>query len=52
VKQGESPWEAVETGGSAFGEVSNTSKHRHVEMVLDARDNRRESVIKTQAGLS
>ncbi len=50
VKQGDSPWEAVESGCSSFEEVPNRSNQRPVEMVLDARDNRGETVRKTQAG--
>ena len=52
VERGETPWEAVETGYFAFGEVPRRSNRRHMEMVLDARDGCGEVVVKTQAGPS
>ena len=45
-------WEAVETGYFALEEVPERSNRRHVEMVLDARDRRGETVMKTQGGPS
>ena len=42
-------WEAVEARYFAFEKVPERSNRRHVEMVLDARDNGGETVMKTQA---